>query len=197
MRQQVMLMKSSGFSGGFSDVLLLPEFSSLGAEERVVILFNQLQDYANSQCYSSYFMDYTLSLLAMEITRQCMLSTLRIHQTRGLSDQRLYEIMEWIRLHREQQMSVQEVAERFSYNPDYLSSLFRQATGFSLLKYIHRVKMAAARQLLLQPLVTIREVAEQSGYDDEKHFMKVFRQYEGITPSQYRNAFVKTHMNKR
>lgn len=65
MRQQVMLMKSSGFSGGFSDVLLLPEFSSLGAEERVVILFNQLQDYANSQCYSSYFMDYTLSLLAM------------------------------------------------------------------------------------------------------------------------------------
>lgn len=197
MRQQVMLMNSSGFAGGFSDVFLLPEFGRLDSEERVAILFHQLLDYANSGCYSAYFMDYTLSLLAMEISRQCIENTLNINQPHGPSDQRLYEIMEWIRLNREQKLSVQDVAERFNYNPDYLSSLFRQVTGFPLLKYIHRVKMASARQLLLQPLITIRDVAEQTGYDDEKHFMKVFRQYEGMTPSQYRNAFVKTHMNKR
>lgn len=197
MRQQVMLMNSSGFSSGFSDVYLLPEFGRLDSEERVSILFHQLLDYANSGCYSSYFMDYTLSLLAMEISRQCIDNTMRVSRQHSSSDQRLYEIMEWIRLNRELKLTAQDVAEKFNYNPDYLSSLFRQVTGYPLLKYIHRVKMAAARQLLLQQLITVREVAAQTGYDDEKHFMKVFRQYEGMTPSQYRNAFVKTHMNKR
>ncbi len=197
MHQQVMLMNSSGFSGGFSDVFLLPEFGQVAAEERVAILFNQLLDYANSGCYSSYFMDYTLSLLAMEISRQCIENTLKVNRPHVPSQQRLYEIMEWIRLNREKKLSAQDVAERFNYNPDYLSTLFRQITGFPLLKYIHHVKMASAKQLLLQPLITVKEVASQTGFDDDKHFMKLFRQYEGMTPSQYRNAFVKTHMSKR
>lgn len=197
MRQQVLLMNSNRFRGGFSDVFLLPEFGVINAEDRVSILFHQLLDFANSGCYTDYMKDYTLSLLAMEISRQCIEHTLKLTETGKTTDLRMAEIMEWIRMNCERKITTSEVATHFNYNPDYLSSVFKDVTGYPLLKYIQKIRISAAKNLLLHPNLTVREVAGMTGYDDEKHFMKVFKQFEGLTPSQYRNAFTQTHMNKR
>lgn len=197
MRQQVLLMRSNRFRGGFSDVLLLPEYGLLDEDSRVAILFRQLLDFANGECYTDYIRDYTLSLLAMEISRQCIERTLQSTGDAPAADLRLAEIMEWIRVNWDRHITPGEVARHFSYNPDYLSQVFRKTTGLPLLRYIQRVKISMARNLLLHASLTVREVAALTGYDDEKHFMKVFKQVEGVTPSQYRNAFTKTHMNRR
>lgn len=39
------------------------------------------------------------------------------------------------------------------------------------------------------------EAAYSSGFNDEKYFMKMFRKYEGITPTQYKNAFHRRLIN--
>lgn len=197
MRQQVILMNSNQFKGGFSDVFLLPEFGIINAEDRIAILFHQLLDFAYSGCYTEYIKDYTLSLLAMEISRQCIDHTMTASSSEHSTDYRIAEVMEWIRIHYEKKLTVSEVSDYFNYNPDYLSSVFKKTTGYSLLRYIHKIKISAAKNLLLQPKYTVHEIAGIIGYEDEKHFMKTFKQFEGITPTQYRNAFIQTHLNKR
>ncbi|MBJ8193569.1 AraC family transcriptional regulator, partial [Bacillus cereus] len=43
--------------------------------------------------------------------------------------------------------------------------------------------------------MSIKQVAEEAGYTDEKYFMRLFKKRAHMTPSQYRNAYHKTFMN--
>jgi YesN/AraC family two-component response regulator len=84
---------------------------------------------------------------------------------------------------------MEEIAKRFSYNPDYLSTAFRKYTGYPLMKYITMVRISNAKKMLLNSGDGIKEIAYKVGFDDEKAFMKRFKQLEDITPTTYRNAF--------
>ncbi|GHV70314.1 hypothetical protein AGMMS49928_17630 [Spirochaetia bacterium] len=66
---------------------------------------------------------------------------------------------------------------------------FRRYTGIPLMRYISIVRISNAKKLLLGTTAGIKEIAWQVGFEDEKTFMKRFKQLEDITPSTYRNAF--------
>jgi YesN/AraC family two-component response regulator len=84
---------------------------------------------------------------------------------------------------------MEEIAKNFSYNPDYLSTAFRRYAGIPLMKYINMVRISNAKKLLLNTSEGIKEIAWRVGFEDEKAFMKRFKQLEDITPTTYRNAF--------
>lgn len=71
------------------------------------------------------------------------------------------EIMQWISLHYEEDPSVKDIAVLFNYNADYLSSAFKRYTGMSLVRYINKTKIAAAKKLLLSTKNSIKEIALQ------------------------------------
>ena len=52
--------------------------------------------------------------------------------------------------------------------------------------------MEKAKKLLLSTYLSVAEVAEQSGYGEDRVFTKVFKKNEGVTPSQYRRDFLET-----
>lgn len=81
---------------------------------------------------------------------------------------------------------VSNVAERFGYHVDYLSALFKQCMGMSLSQFIIRTRLDAARDLLSEYGVSVREAALSCGFSDEKYFMRQFRKKEGMTPGEYR-----------
>ena len=60
----------------------------------------------------------------------------------------------------------------------------------NFLAYLTNVRMEQAKKLLLSSDLPIAEVAERSGYGDYRVFTKVFKNSEGITPSQYRREFL-------
>ena len=109
----------------------------------------------------------------------------------------LTKIVEYIADHYALDMNVGKIAERFGYNPNYLSSTFKKATGQSLLRYIHQTRIDAAKILLLNSSNSIKFIAAQVGIDDEKYFMKLFRDYENTTPTKFRNMYFHNHINKR
>jgi len=76
-----------------------------------------------------------------------------------------------------------------SYNADYLSTAFRRYTGIPLMKYITKERISNAKNQLLNTTDGIKEIAWRVGFEDEKTFMKRFKQLEDITPTTYRNAF--------
>jgi two-component system, response regulator YesN len=81
---------------------------------------------------------------------------------------------------------LKEVAEHVHLNASYFSFLFKEQTGLTYSEYIARRKLQKGKELLLMSHLSINEIAEQVGYQNSKSFIKVFKEYTGFSPSQYR-----------
>ena len=118
-----------------------------------------------------------------EVLHEC-----RLWQTvpSGLSDwQRAVALM-----HEDPDMELdrETLSERISVHPNHLSRLCKRFTGSSLSRYMTDVRMTRACGLLRDPAMAIAQVAVASGYHDETHFRKRFKQVLGVTPSQWRRG---------
>ena len=73
--------------------------------------------------------------------------------------------------------------------------MFKKHLGVSPKKYINGMKILQAKQYLCRFDLSIKEIAYKLGFKDEKYFMKLFKEYENLTPSTYRNAYYRTLYN--
>lgn len=168
-----------------ADVYLLPEQGRVSPEGRVLIIFRQLLDIARTRVYSPMLADYALSLCALEVSQESMVVE------RGNINPRMEKIIEWLRVNYAKNLSAQELGERFGYNADYLSTAFRSYTGRSLMRFVRDLRLERSRVLLVHTGLTIKEIAWQIGFGDEKAFMRSFKEAMGVTPSTYRTAFAR------
>jgi YesN/AraC family two-component response regulator len=86
----------------------------------------------------------------------------------------------------DQDISLQAIAEQVHLNHQYLSALFKTETGQNFSEYVTQCRMDKAKQLLRDTNLKVYEIASLSGYASSKHFMAVFKQIVGVTPSEYR-----------
>ncbi len=83
-----------------------------------------------------------------------------------------------------QPVSVSFLAAQLSYNPTYLSRVFKDETGLSLQDYITQVKMDHAKDLLRQGRPA-GDAAREVGYENYPHFSRVFKKVVGLSPKNY------------
>jgi AraC-like DNA-binding protein len=171
----------------FSRYYVVPEHGDISTTGRVILIFRQLLDLARKDCYSDMLPNYALSFLVMEISQEFIES--HFQRNKKELNPKIEKIIEWIRINYNRRITMGEISKIFSYNPDYLSTAFRKYAGIPLIKYINIVRITNAKKLLLDTAAGIKEIAWQTGFEDEKTFMKRFKQLEGVTPSTYRNAF--------
>lgn len=97
------------------------------------------------------------------------------------------EMKEYADLHYSKEVSVKYLAEQvFFMNPDYLSHLFAEKTGESYSSYLKKVRMERARELLKEERFSITEIGTMAGYNDSSRFIRIFKEYTGMTPKKYR-----------
>jgi AraC-like DNA-binding protein len=71
-----------------------------------------------------------------------------------------------------------------------LQAVFREVSGYPPLDYLRRLRVEAARRLLADQNLSVKEVAAQTGFRDTSHFSKVFRRIDGLAPAHYREALL-------
>ncbi|MDO4521857.1 MAG: AraC family transcriptional regulator [Eubacteriales bacterium] len=177
------------------DYFILPEYSSLFHEKRTVLLFHQLLDMAKRDNYhATWRCHYALNLLLSEFTAE-FLSGDDIFSDKIPGS--IKEIIEWIRVHYEEPLTVASLAKQFNYHPTYLTALIKKHTGHTVSDYITSYRIIAAKNLLTrqQPKFSNKSIAFMCGFKDEKYFLRVFKKVEGITPGQYRRAFHEKKIN--
>lgn len=107
----------------------------------------------------------------------------------GSNDPEVKKICDFILYNTGKKISVQSIAKRFYINKGYLGILFKQKTGKSLLVYINTVKMERAKKLLGdKDHLKIYEIAELLDFKSSEYFSKMFKEYTGETPRQYRTG---------
>lgn len=79
-----------------------------------------------------------------------------------------------------------EVADYCHFNVKYLSRIFAEQTGHTLLDYIHSEKIKYAEFLLKDRALTLKQVSELLGFSNEYYFNTFFKRRNGITPGQFR-----------
>lgn len=84
-------------------------------------------------------------------------------------------------------LNVDQLAKQAELTPSYLSQLFRQVHGMTVLAYIRDQRLRRAVYLLQNSTLPIKAIAANVGYHDLQHFNKVFRSEFGLSPRAYRS----------
>ena len=86
-------------------------------------------------------------------------------------------------------ITLEEVSGKIGFNPTYFSSLFKKDTGSTFLEYLSEIRMNEAKNLLKETNLGVVAICESVGYNDVKHFTKVFRKTVGLKPNEYRKLY--------
>jgi AraC-like DNA-binding protein len=167
---------------------ILPEYGDIADNGKTIFIFRQLLDYARSKCYSENLPNYALSLLAMEISQE-FIDRFIVQMAKDEINPHIERVVEWVRINYNRNYTLKKIASIFNYNPNYLSNAFRNYKQIPLMKYIAIAKINKAKELLVGTTFTIKEIAWQVGFSDEKTFMKRFKLIENLSPTHFRNAY--------
>lgn len=82
-------------------------------------------------------------------------------------------------------LSIMTLADMLSYNPKYLSHLFKKTMGISYTEYLRNLRIRFAVSLFNSGLDSIKKVSFLSGYTDPFYFSTVFKKNVGMSPREY------------
>jgi len=103
-------------------------------------------------------------------------------------DENIRNICDYILNNPEKDLKLKVVAEKFFINNTYLSNSFPVKTGIHFNDYVTMVKLTRAEYLIKSTNLKTYEVGYQIGYRDINYFMKQFKKFYGLSPSELRNT---------
>lgn len=95
----------------------------------------------------------------------------------------------YIIAHCQQELSLQTVSDYIGFNACYFSRMFKQTTGYHFVEYVMLQRVNAAQLLLIDSNMNITEVAYAAGFKSISTFNRVFKQYRGCSPRDYRKYY--------
>ena len=137
--------------------------------------------------------DFSRRILFFEKKTSNILSEILIDCVRELKLQtlpdgyaRIDSILKYIHDNYSDKMSNISLGEKFGFHPNYISHLIKNYTGMPLHRYLLHVKISRAIEMLDEGQLSVGEIAERCGFCDIYYFSRLFKQYMGISPLEYR-----------
>jgi transcriptional regulator GlxA family with amidase domain len=161
-------------------------YSSGGANSYWTLLLHLLEKYtdrATAVLASKYF--------AVDIDRDSQAVFAMFMGQKNHGDDAIKKAQEYIEHHTQEKISVDELAGIVNVGRRNFERRFKQATNNSVLEYINRVKIEAAKRKFENSRKNINEVMYDVGYTDTKAFRAMFKKLTGLTPIEYRNKYNK------
>lgn len=95
------------------------------------------------------------------------------------------QTLEYINKNFSSDISLEKCAEVTGSSYTYLSRQFKQETGMRFVEYLNQQRVNKAKSLLIRRDLTMKEIIEQSGFRSYTYFFKIFKDSEGLTPSEF------------
>lgn len=98
----------------------------------------------------------------------------------------VYECQKYIDEHYEETLPVTEIARAIGTSASYLSRIFKEATGQTIIYTLNQKKMKKAKEYIRNTDMKIYEIADCLGFENATYFSHFFKKYEGISPKDYK-----------
>ena len=140
---------------------------------------------------SSYKNEAKRKLALVQILLKIDSATVRVmDKAQNYEDERTKiaeEISSYVFEHYRESFTIEDVASTLNLSKSYLSHLFKEMTGFTVMEYVMACRLTQVKYLLeMEPEKSIKEIAMESGFESASHFSRYFREREGMTARQYR-----------
>lgn len=96
------------------------------------------------------------------------------------------EVLSYLDRHYEEEIRVEELADRFYMSPSYFSHVFKKRAGKSVIEYLNTLRIARAALLLEEESLSVAEIGRRVGFRDHNYFSRKFREVKGVTPLAWR-----------
>jgi len=164
-------------------------YSSGGANSYWALLLHLVEKYtdrATAILASKYF--------AIDIDRDSQSAFAMFRGQKNHADADIKKAQAYIEKNNQEKISVDELADMVSVGRRSFERRFKKATNNTVLEYVHRVKIEAAKKSFETSRKNINEVMYDVGYTDTKAFRTMFKKITGLTPIEYRNKYNKQAM---
>jgi len=104
----------------------------------------------------------------------------------------LGRIVERLSVEYSERLTLDELSREAGVHPVHLSRVFRKCVGEGIGDHVHRLRVRAACEQILEPEISIAEVSLALGFADQSHFTRAFRRVTGITPAEFRSQVAST-----
>lgn len=130
-----------------------------------------------------------LSLMLVVCADGLMVELEHLQHLDKLPGDRRGEIIRFVTVHANQQVSIGELANIMNLSPSRAGHVVKELFGVPLSTLLQRERLHRARTLLRTTDFPVKEIARRSGFSDPFRFSRVFRKVEGKTPGNYRKRF--------
>jgi transcriptional regulator GlxA family with amidase domain len=134
---------------------------------------------------------FTAKYFAIDIDRNSQLSFAIFNGQKEHNDKAIKVAQEYIEKNIDEKITVEVLADKVAVGRRSFERRFKQATNNSVLEYIQRVKIEAAKRNFETSRKNTSEVMLDVGYTDNKAFRTTFKKITGLTPIEYRNKYNK------
>jgi len=126
---------------------------------------------------------------AIDIDRDNQSSFMMFKGQKDHEDFEIRQAQEFIEANFQQKISVDQLATQFAIGRRSFERRFKKATNNTIVEYMQRVKIEAAKRNFERSRKNINEVMYDVGYTDTKAFRTIFKKITGLTPIEYRNRY--------
>nr|WP_294873121.1 helix-turn-helix domain-containing protein [uncultured Pedobacter sp.] len=186
-------LAENDFRRMFPDVSLVTEkiitdehglYSSGGAFSYLNLILYLIEKYAGREIAV-----LSAKVFAIELDRESQLSFTIFQGQKEHEDESVKKIQEFIEKNFQEKITIDQLASMQAIGRRNLERRFKKATSNTIVEYIQRVKMEAAKISLESSRENINEVMYKVGYTDNKAFRTTFKRITGLSPIQYRSKY--------
>src|SRR5690625_2009742 len=141
-------------------------------------LFDQLYDFRTLPEVENWFKNTFIYPMLNKVEERTE------SQYKNISD----EIIHIVQQEFDSDLTLNYIADKLHYNPNYLSSIFRKETNTSFSDYLSLFRINKAKEWLVETDMTVKDIAEKLNYNNSQNFIRTFRKVEGTTPGRYRSS---------
>ena len=113
--------------------------------------------------------------------------------------QRIFKAVVFIQQHYNEPISLEQIAMEANLNPEYLSRVFKEETGYNYSAFLSNIRLKKAEYLLINTVEKVQNIAEMVGYSNVSYFSTIFKKKYGVNPYEFRrnNAGKYTCVDKK
>lgn len=106
--------------------------------------------------------------------------------TSDFSAYRLHQVMNHVTRNLGEDHSVEMLASMVNLTPSHFCRVFKQATNLTPHRYVMKMRLEKARELLMQSNLSLAEISDLLGFNSQSHFTRAFRDFSGSPPGTWR-----------
>lgn len=151
-----------------------------GADQEQVLTLNQQFMLESDRLHSA---DDLVGWLTRLITRY---AGLVFEHTDVKRKDILYDAINYMKQHLSERVTLEETARQVGFSPNYFSKVFKDEMGCTFSHYLSKLRINRSKALLLVSKLSLREICDAVGYEEQSYFIKVFTRFTGVTPGKFR-----------